>query len=144
MSYRPCLLILFCDIQLSLKYIHTGQTEMLCSHLGNAYSILKALTRSGKAWFMSSSGYFLSSSNIWVTRLFFSTATRYNVKRKLSIYKKKPDLIIKCLFVKVGILLTCETYFHYRIISLRVDVWVHRTSLIPLLFKKNACIKPEK
>jgi hypothetical protein len=28
------------DIQLSLKYIHTGQTEMLCSHLGNAYSIL--------------------------------------------------------------------------------------------------------
>ena len=33
-------LILFCDIQLSLKYIHTGQTEMLCSHLGNAYSIL--------------------------------------------------------------------------------------------------------
>jgi hypothetical protein len=33
---------LFCDIQLSLKYIHvhTGQTEMLCSHLGNAYSIL--------------------------------------------------------------------------------------------------------
>ena len=38
--YKPCLLILFCDIQLSLKYIHTGQTEMLCSHLGNAYSIL--------------------------------------------------------------------------------------------------------
>ena len=36
----PCLLILCCDIQLSLKYIHTGQTEMLCSHLGNAYSIL--------------------------------------------------------------------------------------------------------
>ena len=31
---------IFCDIQLSLKYIHTGQTEMLCSHLGNAYSIL--------------------------------------------------------------------------------------------------------
>jgi hypothetical protein len=34
--YRPYLLILFCDIQLSLKYIHNGQTEMLCSHLGNA------------------------------------------------------------------------------------------------------------
>jgi hypothetical protein len=34
------IVILFCDIQLSLKYIHTGQTEMLCSHLGNAYSIL--------------------------------------------------------------------------------------------------------
>ena len=32
---------IFCDIQLSLKYIHTGQTEMLCSHLGNAYSILR-------------------------------------------------------------------------------------------------------
>ena len=32
------------DIQLSLKYIHTGQTEMLCSHLGNAYSILIELT----------------------------------------------------------------------------------------------------
>ena len=31
---------IICDIQLSLKYIHTGQTEMLCSHLGNAYSIL--------------------------------------------------------------------------------------------------------
>ena len=23
------------------QYIHTGQTEMLCSHLGNAYSILR-------------------------------------------------------------------------------------------------------
>jgi hypothetical protein len=23
------------------KYIHAGQTEMLCSHLGNTYSILK-------------------------------------------------------------------------------------------------------
>ena len=42
-NYRPCLLILFCDIQHSLKYIHTGQTEMLCSHLGNAYSILYIL-----------------------------------------------------------------------------------------------------
>jgi len=31
---------IFCDVQLSLKYIHTGQTEMMCSHLGNAYSIL--------------------------------------------------------------------------------------------------------
>ena len=31
---------IFCDIQLSLKYMHTGQTEMLCSYLGNAYSIL--------------------------------------------------------------------------------------------------------
>ena len=31
---------IFCDIQLSLKYIHTGQTEMLCFHLGNAYSLL--------------------------------------------------------------------------------------------------------
>jgi hypothetical protein len=35
--------LLFCDIQLSLKYIHTGQTEMLCSHLGNAYSILSGI-----------------------------------------------------------------------------------------------------
>ena len=105
----------------------------LNSHI---YLLIKALTRSGKAWFMSSSGYFLSSSNIWVTRLFFSTATRYNVKRKLSFYKKKPDFIIKCLFVKVGILLTCETHFHYHIISRRVDVWVHRTSLILLLLLK--------
>ena len=32
--------VIFYDSQLSLKYIHTGQTEMLCSHLGNAYSIL--------------------------------------------------------------------------------------------------------
>ena len=31
---------IFCDIQLSLKYIHTGQTEMMCPHLGNAYSML--------------------------------------------------------------------------------------------------------
>ena len=105
----------------------------LNSHI---YLLIKALTRSGKAWFMSSSGYFLSSLNIWVTRLFFSTATRYNVKRKLSFYKKKPDFIIKCLFVKVGILLTCETHFYYRIISRRVDVWVHRTSLILLLLLK--------
>ena len=35
---------IYCDIQLPLKYIHTGQTEMLCSHLGNAYSILFWIT----------------------------------------------------------------------------------------------------
>jgi hypothetical protein len=35
---------IFCDIQLSLKYIHPGQTEMQCSHLGNAYSILRNMT----------------------------------------------------------------------------------------------------
>jgi hypothetical protein len=27
-------------LDLEKKYIHTGQTEMLCLHLGNAYSIL--------------------------------------------------------------------------------------------------------
>jgi hypothetical protein len=30
-------------LHLEKKYIHTGQTEMLCSHLGNAYSILRRL-----------------------------------------------------------------------------------------------------
>ena len=28
------------------KYIHAGQTEMLCSHLGNAYSILVSRAQS--------------------------------------------------------------------------------------------------
>ena len=39
--------IIFCDIQLSLKYIHTGQTEMLRLHLGNAYSILGKYSGNG-------------------------------------------------------------------------------------------------
>jgi hypothetical protein len=36
--------------------------------------------------------------------------------------------------VKVGILLTREKHLQDRIISIRRDVWVHKTSLTPPLF----------
>ena len=38
------------------------------------------------------------------------------------------------LYVKVGILLTREKHLQDRIISIRRDVWVHKTSLTPPLF----------
>ena len=50
-------------LHLEIKYIHTGQTEMLCSHLGNAYSILTLVLKSIKH--VRSSFIYIQCSQIW-------------------------------------------------------------------------------
>jgi hypothetical protein len=67
------------------------------------------------------------------------------VSKKYVIYYKKCQKYYSCiaysafliktlfarLYVKVGILLTCGKDLHGRIISLRGELYAHRTSLIP-------------
>ena len=43
-------------------------------------------------------------------------------------------MLFNRLYVRVGILPTYENHFHDRIISLRGQVWAHKTSLTPPLF----------
>jgi hypothetical protein len=48
-------------------------------------------------------------------------------------------------YVRASILITCGKHLHDHIISLRWEVWAHKTTLVsPYTFFLNACTKPGK
>ena len=63
---------------------------------------------------------------------------RVSVLCEIVFYVRVSVLYEIVFYVRVSILLTCGKHLHERIISLRVDVWFHNTSLtLPFLFKRK-------
>ena len=76
---------------------------------------------------------FVGQENFCVAKIKY---IMYNVQDYIILFAAH-----SAIYVRVGILLTYEKHLHDRIISLRGEIWVHKTSLTPSFTKRGGAHK---